>query len=423
MGSQRHWARWEVIPCVLASVLLQVSLIHAQPEPRPEPEDPYDDTTTATDDEAWRLYDRAFEQLVAGDRMAARKLLVAVTEKFADHPAAVRAVRRIAEIDTAAREGVELSAEPADASDAKPADTPDPKSVAEASKESAEKLADMPTDPTDSALPGPADDPTTLARSESPSALARGELAFNMTAHGVILGATLREMTDGQSSRSLAASLLAGGGTGLGLSLYFGQRGITPGQAQLLNSAAAWGLWNSGLTRDDVLPESGGESAATAAMQLAGLGAGLLLWPKWQPTSGDVSLTNTAGTWTTILVLLAHGAVGKTPGLNTTILAGDAGLLAGALLSRRYPMSRSRTLLIDAGGVLGGLFGSLLAVTGDAEEEGAFTVVLLGTAAGLLLATLTTRKWDPPASLPESSRIAITPMGTRGWGAALSFDL
>jgi hypothetical protein len=72
-------------------------------------------------------------------------------------------------------------------------------------------------------------------------------------------------------------------------------------------------------------------------------------------------------------------------------------VLAGALLAHSVPMTTSRVLLIDAGGLLGTLSGLGLAVLAQGDDvHAAATLVpgLLGTLTGLGVAYYLTQDWD-----------------------------
>lgn len=376
-------ARGAALSLALA-VLLAAGPGFGQEPPGEEPSGTSEEATGATagpaEDPAWQLYDRAFEALAAGDADSARALLTRLRGEFPGHPASDRAASRLAELDGPA--------------------APPPGA----------------TEPASTARPG--DRPG----HESPSQQARAELALTMTVHGILLGADICEMVECEgSSRAWAATLMASGGAALGLSLYLTRDGIRQGRAQLLDSAMTWGSWNS-LLLTDGLAEGPTEAGYQVASQAGGLALGMGLWHVWRPTSGQVALANTGGVWTVVLTLLAHGMAEESPSLDTIVLAGDAGLLLGGLVSNEIAhISRGRTLLIDTGGVLGFLTGGLAAVIADPREEGsAFTYMFVGTAAGLGLSTYVTRDWDVPEV--GSMRMAASPMGRRGWGATLSLD-
>ncbi len=333
----------------------------------------------SAEDQAWQLYDRAFEKLLAGDATSARRGLVDITERFPEHPAAVQAAARIAEIDAAG-----------------------------SASQSDEQLAQEDED----------------RGVERPRLQARAELGLNMTINGVFLALNISQMVGGDSERASTAAAMIGGGAGLAISLYSSRRGITAGHAQLLNSAITWGSWNNLLANEGFFADTERDAAFSVGFQVAGLATGMMLWPMWRPTSGDVAMANTGGVWSSILfTLLTVAATDDAPEVESLVLAGDLGILMGGLLSSRLPMSRGRTLLIDTGGVLGFVAGGLAALAADPDEDGGASAWLFaGTTAGLVTAFLATRNWDPP-DFGKEVNIAMTPMGKRGWGATLSLEL
>lgn len=322
---------------------------------------------TADDDPAWSAYDRAFVLLAKGDVSEANAALQTLVGSYPGHPAAVRASARLREI----------------------------------------RVGDVERRPTVSG--------------ESRTNLARAELTLTMTWNGVSLALNACQLFECDGDRERAAALMTGGAAGLALSLYFTRGGVTAGQAQLVGSSMSWGTWNS-LALNDGFADDGAEGGVAVAAQLGGLGLGLGLIRVWKPTSGDVALTNTGGVWTTILAALGYGIADEEPSLRALVIAGDIGLLVGAAISRSVKMSRGRTLLIDAGGVIGFLGGGLVVVAAEPDSDsGAFTPLFIGTAAGLAAAAALTRDWDLP-KLPDNLAVGITPMGERGYGLAVSWQ-
>lgn len=328
-------------------------------------------------DPAWQLYDQAFAELAVHNPEAARELLTRLHEDYPSHPAALRAEERLGALDA------QVTRPP-----------------------------DMDTQPRD-------------ALAESPSQIARGELALLMTLHSTWFALDVCEMLECENSRGIAASLMLGGGGGLALSLYLTRDGITPGAAQLYDSAITWGAWNAFGINGDIAEEPS-EAGVQVAGQALGLAAGLGLWHLWRPTSGEVALANTGGIWSGVLTLLAYGvAQGDDfdPDLSTITIASDVGLLMGGAIARQLPgISRGRTLLIDTGGILGFLAGGLLVVSTQPDDTSdIFLMFMGGTSAGLGVAAVVTRDWDAPSL--GHARLGLMPMGHKGWGAALSLDL
>jgi hypothetical protein len=315
-------------------------------------------------DEAWRAYDDAFVQLGRGRRDAATAGLLQLTTRWPTHPAARQATLRLAELEARAATR-------------------------------AAKRADR---------------------------VARGEVVFWSTASSVLLARDLCLDTC-ESDRSAAAVYSLTIGAALGVSLFATRHGVRPGEAQLYNSAQTWGSWNA-LAINDGFAETRGEAAVAIGGQLAGLAAGLGLWQTWRPEAGDVALANTGLLWSAVLSLYGQLMVDVEPELRTVVVVGDLGLLAGALIARKVPMSRGRTLLIDLGGVLGTLAGGLVSLSAD-DEQAVGGILFTTTAAGLVIAGFATRGWD--VDLPRAARLVPARVGTpgvgAGWGAALAIDL
>jgi len=135
------------------------------------------------------------------------------------------------------------------------------------------------------------------------------------------------------------------------------------------------------------------------------MGAAALLHYALQPTTGQVSLTSSGGIWSTVITVEVTGMVDPNdpgPALGWLFMAtGDAGLVAGGLLASQEPMTASRVLMIDAGGVLGSLIGLGLGVLAAPMDEFnepdarvVFSLGLAGTLSGLGSAYYLTHDWD-----------------------------
>jgi len=253
--------------------------------------------------------------------------------------------------------------------------------------------------------------PATWLRPEQPEPLARAEVAVVQTVHGIALGIEFCALTNACSVELGALAALAGGGAGLGLSLVLTNNGITPGHALAMNAGTLWGAWH-GIALNGIL-QSGNATATAGIMmggQLLGLGAGHLLHTLLVPAVGDVSLANSGGIWSTALAALLLGASGVPMSMQATfgilLAATDVGLIAGAFASKFVPMSRGRTLVLDAGFLLGGFVGWALAtITGLGSSSGQlmWALTAVGLVAGGAGSFWLTRNWDqpPPALLPK----------------------
>ena len=258
---------------------------------------------------------------------------------------------------------------------------------------------------------------------DAPDRVARGELVFWSTISGLSTAQNVCVIADCNSPRVTTAVYTLGVGGALGLSLVASRHGVAPGEAQLYNSAQTWGFWN-GLGLNHGFAHSAGEAEVALAAQAGGLLAGIGLWQTWHPTQGDVALVNSFLLWSTVLSLWADVAADHEPTLRESVAIGDVGLVLGGLVATQVHMSRGRTLLIDVGGVIGILGGGLVAV-GTHDGQSAGVALLIGTAAGLGIAAVSTKDWDAPAVAIGPARIPVpgAARGTGVWGvtATLGF--
>ena len=108
--------------------------------------------------------------------------------------------------------------------------------------------------------------------------------------------------------------------------------------------------------------------------------------------------------------------------LRRTVVLGDLGLVAGALIAHQVPMSRGRTLIIDLGGVLGSLAGGLFTLSTSSDQTAGgvlFTTTAAGLAAvgaalGLGAAAYFTRDWNDHDDDGPGLTTMVTPV--RGGG-------
>jgi hypothetical protein len=227
----------------------------------------------------------------------------------------------------------------------------------------------------------------------------RAELAFFGTIYGIWTGVATGILADAEDARVYLALALAGGAGGLTLAILPTRHAPMPeGRAQVIESAAIWGSLNGGLIAG--LTDAGGREVvgATLGTGLAALGTAVLLTSERSPSSGDVALTNSGGIWG----LVAGGltlAILEDPSDKTAqgvLLAGaDAGLIAMGLVARQVDMSRGRSLLIDAGGLLGTIAGASIPAFANSDNGPVIGASgLAGMATGFAVAAYVTRGWD-----------------------------
>lgn len=347
------------------------------------------------DDPAWTLYHDAHAAAADGRLRDAHALLSRLVREHRAHPAARRATALLVVLASTAPLGPGSTAAP-------PGDEPE-----------------------DAAL-GP-------LSPEEPSKGARAELALFQLFHGMAIGGelcTVMDCADSGDGGLAAALVLLGGAGGLTLSLGYGRDRVTPGIRGLLNSGTSWGVYNGALLLAAIEPD--GDNAAAGIMllsQAAGFTAGAILASR-RPTEGQVALANTFGIWSGALTFLALNSLEvdlDDAEASVTLIAGaDLGLVIGGTIARHYRGSRGYTLLIDAGGIVGGLGG--LAVASIIEEAPsdrlASTSALVGASLGLGVAAYLARRWEGDAW--GSARLTLMPTRTptgAAFGAGLAFEL
>ncbi|WP_223641871.1 hypothetical protein [Corallococcus sp. EGB] len=252
---------------------------------------------------------------------------------------------------------------------------------------------------------------------EAPSQGARASLTVVQTMHGVTQGILLCAISHCQDTRAYVALSLLGGGAGAAISLLTTRGGLTQGQAAAINSGTVWGFGYGLASMSSFDLEGDQATGMVMAGALGFTGLGILVAEFARPTAGQVSLTNSGGLWAGVVVgLLMATQEGETRdfiGIEQGVVG--AGLLTFALVSRNLDISRGRVLLIDAGGILGGLVGlSALYLALNTDNRDALLVgTSVGVVAGLGTATFLTRDFDAPDATPAVSVVPAA-MGRHG---------
>ncbi|RYZ36985.1 MAG: hypothetical protein EOO71_29755 [Myxococcaceae bacterium] len=263
----------------------------------------------------------------------------------------------------------------------------------------------------------------TLARpvvvsEEGTSRGARASLTILQTMHGITQGILLCSIAGCDDSRAYVAVSLLGGGAGAAAALLLTQSGLTPGQAAAINSGTVWGF-GYGLSSIGSFDLDGDNAIASAMVGGLGFtGLGILIAEFANPTAGQVSMANSGGLWAGVLagLLMATQESNETQtffAVEQVVVAG--GLVSMALVSRNLDISRGRMLLIDSGGILGGLTGlsALFLLLGDDADEDVYLVgAATGVVAGLAATAFLTRNFDAP----DAPAVSIVPavMGRHG---------
>ncbi|WP_163989632.1 hypothetical protein [Pyxidicoccus caerfyrddinensis] len=242
------------------------------------------------------------------------------------------------------------------------------------------------------------------------------------TLHGAAQGILLCAIAE-CGNQGYAAASLVGAGAGAAATLLLAREdGVTSGQAAVINSGTIWGFW-FGVSSLAALDLHGDDALAAAMLGGASFtGLGILLATTVRPTSGQVSMANSGGLWAGVVMalLLATSDSDDSQKFFAVELGATAvGIASFAVVSTQVPVSRGRMLIIDAGGILGGLLGAtatFVAAGDDAEDS-----ILVGSAAGVLgglgLAAYLSRDFD----VRDAPQAVLTPalLGRDGAGVAL----
>ncbi|HEX6133619.1 MAG TPA: hypothetical protein VFZ24_06640 [Longimicrobiales bacterium] len=252
----------------------------------------------------------------------------------------------------------------------------------------------------------------------------RTELLVFSAGYGAWLGVALPLALESDSPEAYGVGLLLGAPAGFfAAKRYADARMPSYGQARALTFGGVWGtymgmaiaeLFDIGSDTQTICPappatgpcqefetdtEASTFVAAAVTGGLLGIGTGAFLArkPITAGTAAAVTLGGMWGTWFGFgLSFLADQREDEL--LAGTMIGGNAALLALGLIAPRWQMSESRARLISVGGLVGGLAGAgLLLIVQPDDDNTAILFPLVGSAAGLTLATHWTRDRDPAA--------------------------
>jgi hypothetical protein len=261
-----------------------------------------------------------------------------------------------------------------------------------------------------------------LERDEGRSTGALAGMTVVQTLHGMTQGILLCAIAE-CGAQGFAGVALLGATVGAVSTVYLAREpGVTSGQAAAVNSGTVWGFWFG--IASLLAFELEGDNALGAVMFGGGAftGLGIVLALTARPTAGQVSMANSGGLWTgvvTALVLATSDSGDSATFFAVELGATAAGIVALGALSNTFSVSRGRMLIIDAGGILGGLLGATTTFMLGGDDNG--DAILLGTAAGVLgglaFTTYVTRNFDAP----EGPQAVLTPtvIGRDGMGVAV----
>jgi hypothetical protein len=378
--------------CASAVRAQQPQAAPGEPAIAPESNPPLAPGARLTDAEVEARYHGAFEALARGERDAAVQLLQSIVEAAPEHSLAEHARKLLSDL----------------AATAPPAQRP------------SSWLPEEDRAPPSAAPRAP------HAQAQHPTSTARAELVFFQTLHGIALGAEFCALIACNGAQPWVLSMMAGAGAGFAASWHFSRSGVTPGLSRSLTDGVLWGAANGiglALALGDT-DRATSTAAFLAGGQLIGLGLAGLLYDRFEPTAGQVSLTASGGLWSLAVAAQFVGALDGHYGSRTwawvLLGTGNAGVLAGAMLARSVPMTTSRVLLIDAGGLLGTLTGlgvAVLAQGNDIQPTPTLIPGLIGTLTGLSIAYSLTSDWDTVDRTAAQLHLGVMPVPS---GAAAS---
>ena len=244
----------------------------------------------------------------------------------------------------------------------------------------------------------------------------RVELQVWMTLYGAWLGVALPGALGADSPEPYGAGLLLGAPSGfLAGRALAGSLELTEGQARAVTLGGSWGTWQ-GFGWREVLDlgvrqicdrdpfngrgfcydseESSEETfAAMIVGGLVGVAGGALLSGR-DITPGTGTAVNFGSLWGTWIGFAGGYLLDLEDDdlLASTLIGGNTGLAATAVLAPGWNMSRSRARLISISGVLGGLGGAGfdLLLQPDSDKA-AMAIPLVGSVLGLAIGAVATR--------------------------------
>ena len=246
----------------------------------------------------------------------------------------------------------------------------------------------------------------------------RTELYVWSTTYGAWLGIALPLAMSADSPEAYGLGLLAGAPAGFfAARAYMRGRAVSEGQARAITWGGTWGTiqgagWvqalDIGIERatscvqdvpcDDSFEEDSGEEVVTGMILggLAGVTTGAILAKK-PITAGTAATVSLGSLWGSAygLSLGYLAGIEEDALLTTTLLAGNAALLATAIGQRTWRLSESRARLISVAGLAGALAGGGLDLIMQPNDEKLAVAIPVATGtAGLIFGWARTRDMD-----------------------------
>ena len=250
------------------------------------------------------------------------------------------------------------------------------------------------------------------------------ELQVWSTLYGLWLGVAVPMMAGADGAEPYGVGLLLGGPAGfLASRSYARSRTLSEGQARAITWGGTWGTWQGlgwanvldiGKRTEQVCPapdlpcfdEEVGDNTeeiigTMVAGGLAGITAGAILSrrPITAGLATTVSFGSLWGTWFGFAASYLAGLEGDEL-LAGTLVGGNVGLVATALIGPDWALSRNRARLISIAGVAGGLGGAGIDLILQPDDDKVLVAIpLAGSLIGLAVGAATTQDYDRRTAL------------------------
>ena len=216
----------------------------------------------------------------------------------------------------------------------------------------------------------------------------RVELAVWGTGFGITNGIFLAAVGGGEE-KAYALAMLTGGALGFGVPwIWSEKRDLTDARARLMTFGGSWGMWQ-GLGWPYALfddPSTNQILVPGIVTGMAGvIGTGFFTANR-NISDGDAALITSSPGWTSIYWLWLAVISGADSGrflLGSTLVAGNAGIVGGYLLSQHVDITRNDVRLINVGGVLGALTGgTIVVIAGIDNGKAAYSTIMVSSLIG-----------------------------------------
>jgi hypothetical protein len=248
-----------------------------------------------------------------------------------------------------------------------------------------------------------------------PDGSGRVELLVWGTTYGIWAGVTTPVLLGSEDAAAYGAGLLAGAPLGFlaARSYVNAHPNISSGQARAITFGGTWGSWQGfGWTQVlgdhrtdcngdvcyeyDTGPSAETTLAAMLAGGVAGIGTGAILARKPIP-SGVAAMVGSSSLWGSWFGLASAVLVDGTDNnlLASTLIGGDAAVVAAGILAPKWKPSVNRVRLVSLAGLVGGVAGGGLILILQPESENlAIGIPLATSIGGLLAGAHLTRDYD-----------------------------